>query len=429
MKRSRGEETAPLDAPPSARLVLRVLGRAGRASITIDRVLRVGRDASCEVRIDDDSVSRVHFVVQPGTPPIVIDRGSRNGTFVGPERLASRSSKPLAAGTLLRAGRALLLVDHEPDSEDSAAMEPARVGAMAKVMETADRVARDDITVLLTGETGVGKEVLARYIHERSPRRRGPFVPVHAAALSAALFESELFGHEKGAFTGADADRAGLFEAAHGGTIFFDEIGELPLDMQPKLLRVLEDRRVVRVGGREAMTIDVRILAATNRDLAAHAATGAFRSDLYFRLGAFPLVIPPLRERTEEVADLARSLLARAVAERGAHATFSDSAIDRLRAHAWPGNVRELGSVVLRVLLLSEPAKRTFDASDVDRAIADASPTHASTDDERARIARALERHAGNQSAAAAELGIARRTLLYKLDRLGIPRPRKKTTK
>ncbi len=426
MKRSRGEETAPLDAPPSARLVLRVLGRAGRASVAIDRVLRVGRDASCEVRIDDDSISRVHFVVQPGTPPVVVDRGSRNGTFVGPERLASRSSKPIAAGTLLRAGRALLLVDHEPDEDDFAAMEPSRVGAMAKVMETADRVARDDITVLLTGETGVGKEVLARYIHERSPRKRGPFVPVHAAALSAALFESELFGHEKGSFTGADTDRAGLFEVAHGGTIFFDEIGELPLDMQPKLLRVLEDRRVVRVGARDAMTVDVRILAATNRDLAADAATGAFRSDLYFRLGAFPLVIPPLRERVEEIPDLARGLLARAVAERGVNAHFSDAAIDRLRAHAWPGNVRELGSVVLRVLLLADSGKRTFDAADVERAITDSSP-HAAMDDERARIVSALERHAGNQSAAASELGMARRTLLYKLDRLGIARPRKKS--
>jgi DNA-binding NtrC family response regulator len=389
--------------------------------------LRVGRDASCEVRIDDESVSRVHFVVQPGTPPVVVDRGSRNGTFVGPERLAPRASKPLAAGTLIRAGRALLLVDHEPDKSDAPTMEPSRLGPMAKVMETADKVARDDITVLLTGETGVGKEVLARYIHERSARNRGPFVPVHAAALSAALFESELFGHEKGAFTGADADRAGLFEVAHGGTIFFDEIGELPLDMQPKLLRVLEDRRVVRVGGREATTVDVRILAATNRDLAADAASGAFRSDLYFRLGAFPLRIPPLRERTEEIADLARGLLARAAAERNVDAVFSDDAIDRMRAHAWPGNVRELGSVVLRALLLSDSGKRTLDAADVASAIADASPAAARADDERVRIVAALERHAGNQSAAAAELGMARRTLLYKLDKLGIPRPRKRS--
>ena len=188
MTRARSEETAPLDAPPSARLVLRILGRAGRALVPIDRVLRVGREPSCEVRIDDESVSRVHFVIRPGAPPVVVDSGSRNGTFVGPERLAPRASKPLAAGTLLRAGRALLLVDHEPDSSDSPATEPSRLGPMAKVMETADKVARDDVTVLLTGETGVGKEVLARYIHDRSPRSRGPFFPVHAAALSAALF-------------------------------------------------------------------------------------------------------------------------------------------------------------------------------------------------------------------------------------------------
>ena len=426
MKRPRSEETAPLDAPPSAKLVLRILGRAGREPIVIDRVLRVGRDEACEVRIDDESISRVHFVIKPGTPPIVVDRGSRNGTFVGPERLEPRGSRPLAAGALLRAGRALLLVDHEAE-KDVGGLEPSRLGPMAKVLEAADRVARDDITVLLTGETGVGKEVLARYIHERSARKRGPFVPVHAAALSAALFESELFGHEKGAFTGADAERAGLFEVAHGGTIFFDEIGELPLDMQPKLLRVLEDKRVVRVGGRDTMRVDVRILAATNRDLAADSASGAFRSDLYFRLGAFPLRIPPLRERTEEIAELARGLLERAAAERNLAVTFSDDAIERMRAHAWPGNVRELGSVILRALLMADEGKSALDARDVERAIADAaSPGAAPGGDERARIVAALDRHAGNQSEAAAELGMARRTLLYKLDRLGIPRPRKR---
>ena len=311
---------------------------------------------------------------------------------------------------------------------------------MADVLELADRLAADDISVLLTGETGAGKEVLARYLHRRSPRKQGPFVPVHAAALSASLFESELFGHEKGAFTGATTERAGLFEQADHGTLFFDEIGELPLDMQPKLLRVLEDRRVVRVGGRTARTVDVRIVAATNRDLAAEVEKGTFRSDLYFRLSAFPLALPPLRERKSEILPMARLLLERACAERNrALMHLSDAAVARLLAHAWPGNVRELRSVVMRALLLAPRGASEIGREDVDRALnvgpsaatatAPAAPSSGEGDAERARIMQVLAKHAGNQSAAAEELGIARRTLVYKLDRLAIPRPRKGKSK
>jgi transcriptional regulator with PAS, ATPase and Fis domain len=283
----------------------------------------------------------------------------------------------------------------------------------------------------------VGKEVLARYLHERSPRRQHPFVPVHAAALTATLFESELFGHEKGSFTGATGEREGLFEQADGGTLFFDEIGELPLDMQPKLLRVLEDRRVMRVGGRTARTVDVRIVAATNRDLAADAASGTFRSDLYFRLSAFPLSIPPLRERVGELPELARTLLERASADRGRVVpAISPEAMAVLVAHTWPGNVRELRSVMTRVLLIAPPEATALAAADVERALGGAgaeaverraAPKTAvgEVDPERERILGALERNAGNQSAAAAELGIARRTLINRLDKLGIARPRK----
>jgi DNA-binding NtrC family response regulator len=347
------------------------------------------------------------------------------------------------------AGAVRLLVDWErpervaslrtlADGREGVEPNLPEAGPMLEVFALADRLASDDITVLLTGETGVGKEVVARYLHTRSQRAAAPFVPVHAAALTASLFESELFGHERGAFTGATDDRAGLFEAADGGTLFFDEIGELPIEMQPKLLRVLEDRRVTRVGGRSTRAVDVRILAATNRDLAAEAAAGRFRSDLFFRLSGFPLAIPALRERRAELPSLARTLLVAAARERGRAAPeMAPAALERLARHDWPGNVRELKSAMARALLFVDASDSLIDATTIDRALGatPAGPTERAptapaaandtSDTERRRIVEALARHAGNQAAAAAELGIARRTLLYKLDRLGIPRPRK----
>jgi DNA-binding NtrC family response regulator len=451
-------ETAPLSGPrEAARLWVSFLDEPERAPVVLDRPLTVGRDAASDIRLDDESVSRLHVRLEPGTPPTAIDCESRNGTFLGSDKLEAKKRALVPPGSVLRVGGALLLVDWEPpasirDAAPSSGLDPffyAKEGPMAEVLEMADRLAADDISVLLTGETGVGKEVLARYLHRRSPRKKGPFVPVHAAALSASLFESELFGHERGAFTGATTERAGLFELADGGTLFFDEIGELPLDMQPKLLRVLEDRRVVRVGGRTARTVDVRILAATNRDLAVEVERGAFRSDLYFRLSAFPLALPPLRDRRAEITPMAKLLLERACAERGRVVPhLSAGALERLAGHAWPGNVRELRSVMMRALLFANKGTSELSAEDIERAISPgAAPGPAPSPapclslpppvsrvpdtprqpeaEERARIVAALAKHAGNQSAAAEELGIARRTLVYKLDKLQIPRPRK----
>ncbi|NUO51647.1 MAG: sigma 54-interacting transcriptional regulator [Polyangiaceae bacterium] len=436
-------ETAPLEAPVRAVLVVFVVDGAG-PPVRIDRSLRVGRDSSCEVHVDDESVSRVHAIIEPGDPPTIHDAASRNGTSVGGRRLEEDERAGLAAGTLVTIGAVRLLVDWErvgratTQIPDVAGIDVPRSGPMVEVFSLAERLASDDITVLLTGETGVGKEVVAHYLHARSPRSAGPFVPVHAAALTASLFESELFGYERGAFTGATGEREGLFEAADGGTLFFDEIGELPLEMQPKLLRVLEDRRVTRVGGRSPRTVDVRILAATNRDLAGESARGRFRSDLYFRLSGFPIAIPPLRERQGEIPSLAEALLASAARERGRPAPeIAPDAIARLVSHDWPGNVRELRSTMTRALLFLDAKTPAIDRSVVERALGQgaASRVHPSapaeaasasdSDPERRRIVEALARHAGNQAAAAAELGIARRTLLYKLDRLGIPRPRK----
>ncbi len=433
-RRKTIHETAPLDDRVGQLALLVVDG--GRAAMALDRTLRVGRDPSCELRVDDDSLSRVHFSISPGTPQMITDCGSKNGTFVGTHRLPPNVRTPIAAGSVIRAGNVMLLLDvmrvgnaRSTASEDSALLSP--IGLMESVLETAEKLAKDDITVLLSGETGVGKEVIARFLHTHSTRREGPFVPVHAAALSPLLFESVLFGHEKGSFTGATAEREGLFEQANGGTLFFDEVGELPLDMQPKLLRVLEDRRVIRVGGRIARNADVRIVAATNRDLAAEAARGAFRSDLYFRLSAFPLHVPPLRDRRLEIVALAQRLLAKAGADRSRSVPeLSAEAQEALLSHTWPGNVRELGSVMMRALLLADPERAAFSATDITRAITpntNAAVTNPSgdSDTERARIVHALEQHAGNQRAAAASLGIARRTLIYKLDKLGVPRPRK----
>ena len=441
-KSSLGSETVPLE--PTERdgvtLALYVLGGGG--AIAIDRPLRVGRDEDCDVVLDDASVSRVHVLIEPsGAGRVLVrDDGSRNGTFVAGARLEKGRAASVGAGTAVRAGNVPLLIDlagRAPSDEPAPASEIAPVGPMKALLETARRVARDDITVLITGETGVGKEVMARWIHDRSPRAEGPFVAVHAAALSPALFESELFGHERGAFTGAVADRDGLFQQADGGTIFFDEIGELPLEMQPKLLRVLEDRSVVRVGGRKARVVDVRVLAATNRDLSAEVETGGFRADLYFRLGAFPLVIPPLRQRLEELPGLARALLAASRAARGGGPRDFDAAAMRaLERHPWPGNVRELKSVIERAMLMAPDGARSLSEDAIAKALAPASTlasmgrraavaASADGDDEKARILAALARHGGNQGDAAAELGIARRTLLYKLDKLGVPRPRK----
>ncbi|HZO15586.1 MAG TPA: sigma-54 dependent transcriptional regulator, partial [Polyangiaceae bacterium] len=274
-----------------------------------------------------------------------------------------------------------------------------------------------------------GKEVVADLIHEKSGRRGRPLVKVNCAALPDALLESELFGYERGAFTGAEGERAGLFELANGGTLFFDEIGELPLDMQPKLLRVLEDRRITRVGGRTLRPVDVRIIAATNRDLASEVACGAFRSDLYFRLNGFVLAIPPLRERRVEIPGLARALLERACAERRRSVPrISPAALERLEKHDWPGNVRELRNVLARMLLLAPPGAQELGDNEVTRALVEPLARREGTDEdeERTRILDALARSGGNQAEAAAALGMARRTLLYKLDRLGIPRPRKR---
>jgi two-component system response regulator FlrC len=295
---------------------------------------------------------------------------------------------------------------------------------MATAEKALRKVAATDATVLLLGESGSGKEVAARAVHQWSARASGPFVAVNCAALSPELLESELFGHEKGAFTGAHARQRGRIELATGGTFFLDEIGELAPGLQAKLLRVLQEKRFERVGGRQVVEADVRWVAATNRNLGEMMQKGAFREDLYHRLSVFPLRLPPLRERREDIPPLARHLLERAARDLGRPTlTLSDDAMAVLSAAAWPGNIRELANVLERSAILAEGDQITPD----DLALlpdgindADAATPTTVSEAERDAIVRALAATAGNRRLAAARLGIGLRTLYDKLKRYAL---------
>jgi two-component system response regulator FlrC len=320
------------------------------------------------------------------------------------------------------------------------------IAADPKTRETlllAARVAKTDATVLLTGESGVGKEVFARYIHDQSARAGGPFVAINCAAIPDNLLEATLFGYEKGAFTGAQTAQAGKFEQANGGTLLLDEISEMPLGLQAKLLRVLQEREVERVGGKKPVALDIRVLATSNRDMAGEVRTGRFREDLYYRLNVFPLEIPSLRQRPGDILPLARHCLARQAATSRRAARFAAAAEARLAAYPWPGNVRELENVVQRALIMtpgelieadSLPLNGTTafpngEAPAVAASMAGAVPsaptpseTQASSgspanmrDLERQHILDTLTKCGGSRKKAVAILGISERTLRYKL--------------
>ncbi|HEX5708417.1 MAG TPA: sigma-54 dependent transcriptional regulator, partial [Pyrinomonadaceae bacterium] len=305
--------------------------------------------------------------------------------------------------------------------------------AIRRAVSETQRVAATDTTVLLLGESGTGKELFARAVHHLSPRRDKPFVAVNCAAIPETLIESELFGHEKGSFTGATERRPGKFELASGGTVFLDEIGELPLPAQGKLLRVIEEKTVDRIGGRAPVPVDVRIVAATNRELQAEAEAGEFRRDLFFRLNVFPVRVPPLRERGDDVVLLAHHFAAQLGRElRKREAVLSDAAVEALRRHAWPGNVRELENAIERACILADST--TLEPHDL--GLGD-KVAHASVDDsfadldtsgtlseaaeravrlvERRKISEALRASEGNKTRAAESLGVSYKTLLTKI--------------
>jgi len=303
---------------------------------------------------------------------------------------------------------------------------------MNKLFLNLDRVAPSNITVLIVGESGTGKELVARAIHDNSRRRKGPFIPLNCAAVPETLQESELFGHEKGAFTGAEIRRVGRFEQAHGGTLFLDEVGELSPGLQAKLLRVIQERRFYRLGGSQEIQVDVRLLAATHRDLINSVKAGTFREDLYYRLAVFEVEVPALRERVPDIQLLAEHFVERYCQEyQRAALEISESALQRLTAYRWPGNVRELQNAIERAVVVSEGAEVL--AANLPRRVAlgtgagkdsKSVDTHSATktikEVERETILAALDRFNGNVSCVIRELGIPRTTLYRKLKKYGI---------
>ncbi len=427
--------------------------------------LTLGRSTDNDVAVDDPSVSRRHAALHLGPRVELEDLGSANGTSLriagdfgatadlSQARLAPGQRVPLLPGASFHLGSTVLVL-RRAEKPGEAAAPVIRDEAMRKLHQLVARVAEGTISVLLLGETGVGKEVLAETLHQRSPRAAKPFVALHCAALSGHLLESELFGHEKGAFTGAVAAKAGLLESAEGGTVFLDEVGELPAEVQVKLLRVLEERKVQRVGALRPRPIDVRIVSATHRNLEADIERGAFRQDLFFRLNGIAITIPPLRERVGEIVELARVFIARVSAQlgRSVEPTLSPEALALLEGYRWPGNIRELRNTIERAVVLCAgtailpehlPLDRMRAQPTVQQLIPQVAPQPAMPPSpsvppaagplrgeiealERQRIVDALERSAGNQTQAATLLGMPRRTLVAKLAAYNIPRPRKR---
>lgn len=296
------------------------------------------------------------------------------------------------------------------------------------VLALAERLAASEIPVLVGGPTGTGKEVLSRFIHARSPRAKGPFVAVNCAAMPETMLEAMLFGHRKGAFTGASEASEGFFRAAHGGTLLLDEIAEMPLALQAKLLRALQEGEVVPIGATQPIKVDVRIIACANRDLPTEVAEGRFRADLFYRLNVFPLTLRPLRERPDDIAPLAFAMLLRHAPAQRAIPWIGEDALLELRSHSWPGNVRELENVLRRALLLADGAEQIgarhicFDS--VARLVSNDAPgtepaaaklSHIVQHSEARAIMATLEACGGNRLAAARELGISERTLRYRL--------------
>jgi two-component system response regulator AtoC len=422
---------------PSGELAIVVSSARGmqRKPLENGTAVVVGREPECDVVIDDESVSRRHARLVIGDPMRIEDLGSRNGTRVLGRRLTKGEPVTLPVGSVAELGATTVVVLRgssslrdaaivPPTGASSVAGGPAIVDpAMQQIDALLDLVAPSMLSVLLLGETGTGKEIFAERIHERSKRSDRPFLAINCAALQETLLESELFGHEKGAFTGATATKMGLFESADGGTIFLDEIGELPLATQAKLLRVLQNGEVMKVGGLRPKRIDVRLVSATNVDLEGATAAGTFRSDLYFRINGFVVTLPPLRARRGDVLPLARHFLERAARAASARPPrLTEAAEQALMAHDFPGNVRELRTVVERALVLAGE-RDTIDAPDL-MLQAGLAPREGQAD-ERSRILDALTRSHGNQKEAAKMLGISRQTLATRLQKYGIGRPRK----
>lgn len=510
----RPAEEAPSLGAAHVDFVVYVKQRSFCFSLKTGERYLVGREESCQIRIDSPSVSRQHLALSVADGRVWVEElGSSNGTQLcqkgprhdGPDRVSLnpgrqhelREGDVLRLGSvtaLLRAVSPLLETTHStlpPSTYSPGLRNDAQV---LRVYELAHRAAKSDISVLIFGETGSGKELLASSIHENSLRCQAPMLKLNCAALSENLLESELFGHEKGAFTGANTHRLGLLESTRGGTVFLDELGEMPLSTQAKLLRVLEERKIRRLGSNKSIPIDVRFVAATNRDMNEEVEEGRFRGDLFYRIGGIVLSLPPLRERSGEIEPLARHFLREfCIRSKLEVPDLSSEGVAALRAYSWPGNVRELKNAMERASILSAgrpivaehlpiernampsergeteglslsslpppPSLRDAGARDGPRFSAyprsgpvpeakqvDQAPRSSRDTDpvpsvaprlvhgnsqqysarqERAQILDALEKCSGNQTRAAKRLGVSRRTLINRLERLQIARPRK----
>ncbi|MBK8480640.1 MAG: sigma 54-dependent Fis family transcriptional regulator [Proteobacteria bacterium] len=354
-------QTAVISAPTQAllhpKLRLEVMAGIdlGAVAVTEARLAHVGTQPGNTLQLRDEAVSRIHLAITPRADGLALrDLASTNGSWLAGNVRLREALVP--SGTLVQVGRSQVRVETlaEQVAEPLSALPVfgRLIGvspAMRAVFALLERVAPTDETVLITGETGTGKEFCAQSIAERSPRAQRPFVVVDCGAIPPNLLESELFGHTRGAFTSAHSDYAGAFERAEGGTIFLDEIGELPLELQTRLLRAVEQRTIRRVGGGRDLALDLRIIAATNRCLEEEVNRGAFRADLYYRLSVFQVRMPPLRERPEDLEPLARLLLDELGA--GGRAALDPALNEQLRGYAWPGNVRELRNHLRRLAL------------------------------------------------------------------------------
>jgi len=417
--------STPRAAVPSHPLVVQFPG----GSLPLKSAVSVGADGSNQIVLDDRFVSRFHCRLVPVRGRwLVEDLDSTNGTYLDGARITAAE---IDSGARLRIGAQELRIERSsPLRQPSLPGLVARDPALAPVLDLLRRAAPSNLPVTILGESGTGKELAARAVHELSERNGGPFVPVNCGAISRELAEAELFGHEKGSFTGAITSAPGAFGAADGGTLFLDEIGDLPLPLQVKLLRALEAGEVKPVGAPKPRRIDVRVVCATHRDLRAHVRDATFREDLFYRLRGVTVELPPLRARPQDILPLAEHFLP-------SRSTFAPDARAALLAHRWPGNVRELKHVVQLAALLSEsPVIRAhalrFEDSAPDWTPQVREPSSPGTSAEgsvdlRGRtlgeleelaIRSALARHGGNRRAVSAELGIARSSLLRTLDAL-----------
>jgi len=384
-------------------------GVSARAFHLGERPISIGAASDNSIPLSDRAVSRYHCRIEPGSHGVSVrDLASTNGTWVDGLRVRRHELRP---GAVLRIGRTALRVVDRSERDDASSEHVIESDAMLSVMAEVDRFAGLPWPVLIRGETGVGKEHVARALHQRGRRHSGPFVALNGGGLPREIIESELFGHERGAFTGAVQAHRGAFEQAHGGTLFLDEVAELPPSLQTRLLRVLETWEVRRVGSETARSVDVRLLCATHKDLRAMVREGRFRSDLYYRIHRLVIDVPPLRVRPDDIGCLARHFLRLMQPEVGER-HLEAQALERLHGHPWPGNVRELRNVLELAAVDCDGA--VVDLAAIDRSLRRSSGScdlSVSVDS----LREALEQYGGNMSAAARALGIPRSTLRDRL--------------